>query len=495
VRPGVNVTTRDNAPPSTIPTDVSTGFMVGVTEFGPSQPTSSDLVQNMDEFTTKYNPSGRSYNAGLIMHDSAEMFFDEGGNRLFVGRVVGPAAAPASVALKDSGATLTAITVTARGTGEWGNNLDIHVVTSTQDPTVPVGAFRLQIWNRITSQMLDASPDLVDAYAAISWAVGSIVQVTAGASTNDPVGGTFSMAGGTNDVNNVTDTSWQNAFNSLSYALGPGILTAPGATASTVYNMAAEAARSQLRVALLDGPDTPIASTVISASRGVADAERLHSRYAGMFAPWVIVPGSTSGTVRKVPPSPMVAGIFARNMASGYSANEPAAGELGRLRQALLMTQTYTDSDRQNMNANGVNVLRDIYGIYKVYGWRTTADPINDPRWISLNNSIMHRQIVSECNAVGERFIFREIDGQGHLIGEFNGALVGEVCLPLFMAGSLYGAAPEDAFKVDTGPSVNTDTTISNNELHAVVSVRMAPFGEEVDIQIVKYLITEQIPA
>jgi phage tail sheath protein FI len=303
------------------------------------------------------------------------------------------------------------------------------------------------------------------------------------------------MAGGSNDVLNITDTSWQNAFNSLSYALGPGILMAPGATASSVYNMAAEAGRSQLRVAFLDGPDTPVASTVIAAARGVADAERVHSRYAGMFAPWQIVPGVTSGTVRKVPPSPSVAGIFARNMAAGYSANEPAAGELGRLRQTLAMTQTYTDADRQNLNTNGVNILRDIYGIFKVYGWRTTADPVNDPRWIALSNSILHRQIVAESNSVGERFIFRQIDGGGRLIGEFNGALVGEVCLPLFMAGSLYGDAPENAYKVDTGPSVNTDTTIANNELHAVISVRMAPFGEEVDIAIVKYLVTETIPA
>jgi hypothetical protein len=190
----------------------------------------------------------------------------------------------------------------------------------------------------------------------------------------------------------------------------------------------------------------------------------------------------------------MVMGVFARNMSLGYDANDPAAGELGRLRQALGMTQIYTDADRQTMNDNGFNVIKDVYGVIKIYGWRTTADPLNDPRWIALSNTILHREIVAEANSVGERFIFRQIDGQGRLIGQFGSALIGEVCMPLFMAGSLFGDTPEEAFKVDTGPSVNTDATIANNELHAVISVRMAPFGEEVDIAIVKYLVTEAIP-
>jgi hypothetical protein len=182
-------------------------------------------------------------------------------------------------------------------------------------------------------------------------------------------------------------------------------------------------------------------------------------------------------------------------MAAGRSANEPAAGELGVLRTALDLTQAYTDAERQTMNANGVNIIRDISGVRKVYGWRTVADPVNDPRWIGLNNSIMHRQIVAEADVVGERFIFRQIDGQGKLIAEFGASLEGNICLPLFMEGSLYGSTPGEAYKVDIGPSVNTIATIANNELRAVISVRMSPFGEEVIIEIVKYLVTEEIPA
>jgi phage tail sheath protein FI len=196
-----------------------------------------------------------------------------------------------------------------------------------------------------------------------------------------------------------------------------------------------------------------------------------------------------------IPPSAAVAGLFARNMGLGYSPNEPAAGARGVFNTVLSVSQTFDSSSRQTINSAGVNLIRDIYGTRKVYGWRTTADPSSDAKWIALSNSILHRAVAALANAVGERFIFRQIDGERKMINEFGAALIGEACMPFFAAGSLYGTTPDDAFKVDVGPSVNTNTTIANNELHAVISLRMSPFGEEVDIELVKYLVSEQIPA
>jgi hypothetical protein len=63
----------------------------------------------------------------------------------------------------------------------------------------------------------------------------------------------------------------------------------------------------------------------------------------------------------------------------------------------------------------------------------------------------------------------------------------------MFLAGSLFGEVPDDAFFVDVGPTVNTNATIQNNELNAVITVRMSPFGEEINIEIVKLLLTQEI--
>jgi len=494
VRPGVNVATRDTAPPSSIPTNVGTGFMVGVTEYGPTQPSTDDIVQNMDEFTRKYAPSERSFVAGITTNDSAEEFFAQGGGRLYVARVVGSAADAATIDLLDSTAGVV-LTVTARGVGAYGNNINVKVDTHTENPDIQTGHYRITLIDGADSSVLDASPDLANTPDAITWGLGTTVDITAGVSTNLPAAGTFDMAGGSDDTGGIADTNWQAAIDSFGAALGPGILFAPGATTNTIYNMLAEGAYRSGRVAFLDGADTATASTLITSVKTIVDSTLKRSRFSGLFVPWLIVPGLTSGTVRKVPPSAAVAGKFAANMAAGYSANQPAAGERGRLETVLDFTQTYSDNDLQSLNANGINVIRDIYGVSKVYGWRSTADPVNDPRWVALNNSILQREISAECAQVGERFIFRQIDGQGHLTSEFGAALAGEVLMPLFLDGSLYGGTPQEAFTVDVGSGVNTVQTISNNELHAVVSIKMAPFGEEIDIDIVKYLVTETIPA
>lgn len=494
MRPGVNVSVRDSAPPSSTPTDVGTCFMVGVTEAGPSTSTADDLVQNMEEYQRKFAPSGRAYAAAITMWDSVEAFFAEGGNRLYIGRVFGPAAALATVNLLDNVSAI-ALVVKARGVGDYGNSIDIVVRTNTQDPDIPVGSYRLRLVNEVTSEVLDESYDLATNADAVQWAFSnSFVSITSGVSAIDPVAGTFDLAGGVADTAGITDVQWSAALASLSRTLGPGVVCAPGATTNTIHNYLAEAAHRDLRIAFLDGPDTATVSTLTASAKAVVDDTLKRARFAGMFGPWATVPGLTTASVRKVPPSPIVAGVFARNMANGLSANEPAAGENGRFNTVLGFSQTYTDVDRETLNANGFNVLRDIYGVRKVYGWRTTADPVNDPRWIGLNNSILHRQIVALAGVIGERFVFRQIDGQGRLISEFNGALVGEICLPLFLDGSLYGATAEEAYKVDTGPSVNTIATVANSELRAVISIKMAPFGEEVNIEIVKYLVTESIP-
>lgn len=494
MRPGVNVTTRDTAPPSNVPTDVGTGFMIGITESGPTLPTNDDLVQNMDGFTARYAPSGRTFAAGITMHDSAEEFFAQGGSRLFIGRVVGPAAKAATVSLLDAAAG-AALTVTASSVGAYGNSIDVRVDTHVENPDIATGYYRLTLISEVDGSIIDSSPDLNSPSGAITWAMGSAVSITAGTSSVNPAPGTFDLATGADDTVGIADSDWQDAVDSLGTALGPGILFAPGATTGTIYNILAEGALTGTRVAFFDGADTANANTLIAAVKAVVDSSLKRSRFGGMFVPWLVVPGLTTGTVRKVPPTPAVVGRFAANMAAGYSANQPAAGELGRLETVLDYGQTYSDADLMKLNANGVNVIRDIYGVTKVYGWRSTADPVNDPRWVALSNSIMHRQIAAQCQQVGERFIFRQIDGQGRLLGEFGGALSGEVFMPLFLAGSLYGATAQAAYNVDIGPGVNTPETIANNELHAIASIKMAPFGEEVNIEIVKYLVTEAIPA
>jgi hypothetical protein len=143
-----------------------------------------------------------------------------------------------------------------------------------------------------------------------------------------------------------------------------------------------------------------------------------------------------------------------------------------------------------------VNLLRVRNGQVVIYGARTVAEKTANPLHWMLSNERLDMQIKAEAGVIGDSFLFREIDGGGLTLGAWRGQL--EAMLNRFyLAGSLYADAndprPETAYYVDVGDQVNTPTTLANGELHAVLSVRMSPFAELVQIQVVKVPITQTV--
>jgi phage tail sheath protein FI len=311
---------------------------------------------------------------------------------------------------------------------------------------------------------------------------------TDGASANDPNRATFALAGGNDDTANIVDAQWQNAINLLTPDLGTGILIAPGRTSDAGHTQLRIHAEGNNRVAFLDAPDTATIATV------TASAAANRSRLSGMFWPWCRIVGLTYGTYRTVAPSVIAAGIAARNDALGYSPNKPAAGQLGISNTVVGLTQdatVVTDANHAALNSFGVNVIRSRFGQFKILGWRTTVLEASDPKWVNLGNARLTTAIQNGAWLVGERFLFREIDGHGLTVGEFGAAIIGEVLLPYYLAGSLYGDRPDDAFRVDT--SANTPATAQARQLLADLVVVESEFGEEIDITIAKNLITEGV--
>jgi hypothetical protein len=262
----------------------------------------------------------------------------------------------------------------------------------------------------------------------------------------------------------------------------------PGRATSAAHLATNAHAAANNRIAINDGPDTATVATILTA----VGAARTEGKWAGMFGPWVKIPGITSGTTRTVPPSGIVAGLIAKADAIG-SPNTPAAGENGQSRFALSLTQSaFVDADREDLNDAGFNVLIVKLGGVRVYGWRSLANPASEPQWVNLANSRLLMEIASLADDIGETFLFSEIDGKGRLTAAFGGALTG-MLMPYYDAGSLYGASPNEAFIVDVGPSVNTTTTIANRELRAVIGIRPSPFAEMITIEIVKTQINQSL--
>lgn len=483
LRPGTQVLVKTSPPPRSSPTDTGAWFVVGQTDAGPLTPT---LIRSMDDFIRLFGTRV----AFSVLYDAMEVFFREGGSSAWVTRVVGPAAVTASKNLLDSGAGISLV-VKALGPGAGsapnaGNSLKVGVAAGSVG-----GTFVIQVFDS-NNVLLEASPNCVTQQDAITWSAGSsYVAITLGATALVPVVvAAAALTGGADDRNNITDTQWLASLNLMGKDLGPGNVSAPGRTTDVGHTQLLDHARNMNRIGILDYPDTPTAATLITSATNAKTTG--NGAYGGGFWPWVIVPGVIAGTFRTVPPSALVAGRTAIVDAL-YGPDTPAAGELGQSGFAVALSQAGIDATtRDQLNTAGVNVIRNMNIGIRIYGWRSLADPISQPNLLDLSISRYLMGLVARCFNVGEQFVFKPIDGQGHLISAYGGALTA-LCQADWESGQIYGLVASDAFAVDVGASVNTPTVLAGNELRANVTVRPSPDAELVTIQIVNVPITSDV--
>jgi hypothetical protein len=451
-------------------------FVAGLTDKGLLIP---QVVESMADFERIYGLR-QSYS---LLYDALDLYFHEGGRRAIVSRVVGPAAATAFKNLLDGVAAISLV-VTALGPGAFGNSFKVAVLTPL------VAGYRIQVQDN-AGVPLETSPDLADQAAAVNWAKNSsYVRIAVGASALNPsVVAGANLATGNDDRANIVDAQWLTALTLFSNDLGPGQVSMPGRTTDTAHQQLMAHADANNRVAILDLPDTVTAATLLTS---VSTARGSLGKKGAAFAPWVIAPGVVSGTFRTIPPSGLVAARCTQVDAE-FNPNVPAAGTLGQAQFATDLSQIAWDGPtRNNLNLGGVNVIRNMFGAPRIYGWRSMVDPVAEPSWINFGNSRLFMAIAAEANNIAETYVLKEIDGQGIVISAFGGALKG-MLIPYFNEGALYGDTPDEAFFVDVGTQVNTPTRIANNELRAVISLRMSPFAELVTLEIVKVGTTEAV--
>lgn len=477
--PGTLVRLRETPAPASAATDTTTWFVTGITERGPT--TFPLKIRSVAEFERYY---GIRVSYGILW-DCVDAYFREGGSSVYVSRVVGPAATTGVKNLNDNAAAISLI-VSALGPGAYSTGIFVGVVLGS------AGAGTYQIVVTDGTNTLEQSGDLVTQADAVNWAQYSdYVRIAIGASALPPVViAPSAMSAGADDRASITEAQWTSALNLFTLGLGAGQVSAPGRTTDPAHLALLSHSVANRRVAILDLPDTSNTTTL----KTTVSACRVgNQRFGAGFSPWIQVPGVAGAANRTLPPSPLVAGLISRNE-SELGADAPAAGGNGVSRFVVGLSQpAWTDTQRGDLNDNAVNVimLRPNTN-YEVYGWRTLVNAVTDPNWINLGNSRLFMAIAADADAVAENFTFKVIDGQGHVIGDFGGSLTG-MLLRWFQNGNLYGQSASEAFSVDVGAQVNTVQTIALNELHAVLNVRMSPFGERVIIEVVKTPITQEV--
>lgn len=476
---------------TTPPYDTSNAFLVGLADWGPAN--TPVTITSLAQTIATVGPRSAT---NTTIYDSLDVFFREAATATtaFFSRVVGPAASAASLVLTDSNSS-AALTVAAVYPGNYGNNINVAVTNAS-------GAFTITLTDTYGTA-LATSPAFTTRAGAVSW-TNSYVTIHAyvGSSLPATIGAT-PMTGGTDDRAHVGLTQYTTALNSFSYNLGPGQLLAPGVTNTTVsgiWTAIGTAASTYNRVGICDMDDGQSAGTI------VADiGSQFNSLSVGPLGFWagnLAAPGVAPGTTRSIPPSPVIAALCSRVDSTG-NPNLPGAGGnfplvycTGPATQVSGFNETYSGSDRSTINNAGVNTFSNRFGTYENYGFVSSVLPTTDVTFWQFNHFRLRMAIGAESNAIGETFVFSQLDGAGTDILSFNHQL--QSMLGGFLAaGALFGTqpgTPTAAFSVDTGPTVNTPQTMQAGQLNANLYVRMSPYAQLVTIEITTVPITTAVP-
>jgi hypothetical protein len=483
--PGQLVISASGSPSRGIPTAIDTTFAAGLFDQGPEN--AYVLCRSMQDVITNFG-SRVSYSTGF---DWCEDYFNEGGKKLYLSRVLGTGKKYAELIVKNGAEE--ALKIKAKTPGPWGNGPSaVGTEGLAIQITVPSGEnIIIKVFQN--GELKEESPVLASQKAAQEWSEFSkLISIAIGSGVKNPsVLAETSLAGGADGSGSVTDANFEEALNVFTADLGPGQVVCIGRTTKAAHVITLTHANKNNRFAVLAGVDTPTAATnetLAAELRATANA-----RYGALFAPWIKIPGLVAGTFRTIDPTALVCGRIAATQEATKNSNEPAAGANGAATYAVNVTQpTWSSEALDKFNKAGVNIIRQIAGVPTIYGWRTLVSNEGNKEWLNMANARLYMSIAAKIGQVGSQFVFKQIDGKGKTTSSLAMMITG-VLLPHFENGSLWGETPADAFNVQTGANVNTAVTAENQELLAVVALKMSPDAENVYITLVKTPITGSV--
>lgn len=477
MRIGVAVSATEIPPATGTVFDTANAFMIGSGDWGPVGSTVKCL--SINDVTNAIGPRSGT---NSVLWDSADVYFREGGGVLFISRVGGASAgANATLALAPS----AALTLTAKYPGVYGNQIFVVVQNNTSTYTITL--------QDVNGNPLAVSPALSTLAAGVAWAATTnLVTATSSGSTLPSTATATAMAGGTNGTT-PTLTQYQAALTAIPAALGPGQVSAPGVTNTTISGiwsaLGTHAASNVNRVAICDMDDQQSAATLIAdlASFGTS----VVASYCGFWAGQVIVPGNTnaSGVTRTVPASAVISALCARADALG-NPNLAAAGDDFQLDYVQSFTGTngaplYGQSDIDTLNAAGINTWNNVFGVLQNYGFVTPVLSTTDTIYWQFNHSRLRMALEADAQVIGQPFVFSQISQLD--IAAFASDLAADLA-GYVTSGAISTIAPggttDQGFAVDTGSTVNTPATMAAGLLLANVSFRPAPFAQLVEIQL-----------
>jgi hypothetical protein len=484
--PGVTVAISATSPANSTQTDTGVAFVCGLAKAGPID--RAVAVHSMNEFIAVFG----ARDTGSLLYDTCDVAFQSGASVIYVGRDAGPNPVNDTITLNDA---TNAASLLVSSIGPTDTGWQVAVTAGTVG-----GTFNIVVTDA-AGNLLTASGNLTTIADAVLWGKSDgFVTVSASGTQVPAVAAAANMTGGNDDRASIdmTNIALRQAVLEKLFPmqLGPGQLAYPGLTNVEIHVALANAASRLNRVALLDMPDTANATTLAALRTsflGNGSLLNLAETYVAHLADWQLVPGLQGAPTRTVPPSGFWVGLIAAQDAMTGNPNTPAAGAAGELTYSLGRTQPeWSDTDRNTLNADGVNVIRNVFGAFRIYGYRSGANPsVNQSlAWKEFSNVRMRMKIVYDLDVIGEDYIFSQLDGKGATIAAFHGACAGRM-MTYYELGALFGSDATQAYEVVTASPVNTDATAAAQQLNVLIGAKFSPYAEKVYFGFTKQAITE----
>jgi hypothetical protein len=432
---------------------------------------------------------GGSIAAGWT-HETIETFFEEGGARAYVSRVVADDATEATLELDKTGGTAV-ITLTAAGKGTWSHSgvLTAQVTQPTAGSTfkIIIKLNGLTVFTSATHSTVAAAVDEINNSAVAAL----YVTATDEGETGIPaVAAAANFSGGSNG-GSIAAADVVTAIDLFTESLGPGAVCAPGYTSSTVREGLIAHAAASRRIAILGFDKDDSVSDAVTALNDYSDAD--NAEYAAFFYPWVKIP---NGTLTKTIPCEGYVCAKRAMVHNTYGSWAPYAGERS---EAKFVTSPYvilSSTESDTLDTGYVNAIKVINGTTRVYGARSASNDTDNFRFIVAREVL--NQIVYEAETALEALLFLPIDGRRSTFSRVAATLTG-IMERIRIGGGLYEAFDATGKQIDPGytvqvnDAINPLTQLATGVIKAKVGARVSSVGDRIEVEITKSNLTSTL--
>ncbi len=461
----------------------STGALIGKSPRGVAfEPV---LVTSWSDFLRKF---AKGIPTPFIKEDalaySVYGFFQNGGRRLYVERVVDSTAKKSSGSLvtpevvkeersQVAVASASGLKFVAKDEGPWGNELTIDVTTKVG----VANGFDLAVkFSGVVVESFEVSngEDSNYYFKDVINANSNFVTIEG---TGELANGTVTFSGGTQNYSAVNDDDYKKAINKFDIVEEKiNMIAIPGVTADAVVKELITYTNGKRMFSIFDSPiGTDRANEITFRQKLTGDNGALY--YPNIK---VIDPLSKQGNLRVCPPSGHIMGLYARTDSTRGVFKVPA-GQEAIIKGAVALEQHILAEDLNELNPIGVNCLvsKTNVGIVAWGGRTISADP--NLRYIS---DIRLDQVVEETAYQGTQWAIFEPNDED-LWERLTTSLKG-MLHTMYERGWFKGKTSEQAYYVKCDGDLNTQQSIDRGEIIAEIGYAKKRPAEFVVIRVVQ---------